>query len=320
MNIYQLFNKYKFVLLLILVTLFAYSCKQSPTSSKKAATPIQHHKISFKPVHGIAFTEVRRQYENGLGFNNYGYHLEPEWQVTFLSDDSVRIYSLVLKRFIREWVAVDHDSVATVAHSWLRVLKLSPDSMLFKVLYVKNQTVDNDSKGQIYMTLYSNNYIKNVLHTTAAQLQKPPCRDSLFIKQKVKAATENYNNAFAAYEPATLTSKVPQVKITKKEVTRSNDLEDVTVADNYLSPTFDVTIHKAYNNFDYNMQIIVDEKGTLHFVKSLNLMYDEVENRLKVMKGIVDGYLTYYIKTIPGKTLGMAHASRILVHVKGIQD
>ena len=192
--------------------------------------------------------------------------------------------------------------------------------MLFKVLYVKDQTVDNDSKGQIYMTLYSNNYIKNVLHTTAAQLQKPRQRDSLFIKQKVKAATANYKNAFAAYEPATLTSKVPQVKINRKKVTRSNDLENVTVADNYLSPTFDITIHKAYNNFDYNMQIIVDEKGNLHFVKSLNIMYDEVENRLKVMKGIVDGYLTYYIKTTPGKTLGMAHASRILVQVKGIQD
>jgi hypothetical protein len=312
-------NRLSFLLYSIsLLTVLALGCKQQPPAS---TTKIKvNKKISFKPVVGIAYTEVRREYENGLGFHPQGYHLEPEWRITFLSPDSVKIFSLVLQKFIHQWVAVDHDSVANVAHSWLRVKKMTKDSLVFQVLYVISQKVDNESKGQIYMTLYSNDYIKNVLHTTATELQKAPRRDSLYIRQKVKAATADYRKAFAATQPVKLISKVPQVQVEKEEVKQSNDLENVTLADNYLSPTFNVTIHKAYNNFDYNMQLIVDEKGKLHFMKSLNVMYDEAEARTKVMKGIVDGYLTYYLNTIPGKTLGMPHASYILVRVKGIQD
>jgi hypothetical protein len=315
----MLLNRLPFLLFnILLVVALATGCKQQPPKNA-AKTPIKN-KISFKPVVGIAYTEVRREYDNGLGFHPQGYHLEPEWRITFLSPDSVKIFSLVLQKFIHQWVAVDHDSVANVAHSWLRVKKMTRDSLVFQVLYVINQKVDNDSKGQIYMTLYSNDYIKNVLHTTPAELQKPPRRDTLFIRQKVKAATADYHKAFAATQPVQLISKVPQVQVQKEEVKQSNDLENVTLADNYLSPTFNVTIHKAYNNFDYNMQLIVDEKGKLHFMKSLNVMYDEAEQRTKVMKGVVDGYLTYYLKTLPGKTLGMPHASYILVRVKGIQD
>jgi len=277
-------------------------------------------KVSFKTIHGIAYTEVRREYENGLGFHPEGYHLEPEWQITFLSEDTVRIYSIVKQRFIKQWVAVDHDSVANIAHTWIRVLKITPDSLKFKVLYVINQKVDNESKGQIYMTLYSNNYIQNVLHTTAKELQKAPRRDSVYIAQKTKAAAADYHKAFAATQPVVLESRVPQLSIEKEQVKESDDLEDVTLADNYLSPTFNITIHKSYADFNYYMQVIVDNEGKMHFIKSLNNMYDGAENRLKVMNGIVDGYLTYYIKTTPGKTLSMPHASYILVRVKGIKD
>ena len=290
-------------------------CNQSSTPNSTNNKP--KPKVSFKKVHGIAFTEVRRQYNNGLGYNIYGYHLEPEWQITFLSDDSVRIFSVVLQKFIVEPVIIDHDSVATVAHSWLRVKKLTRDSMVFQALYVQNQKID--SASNIYMTLYSNDYIKNKLHTTAAALQIAPQRDTLYINQKTKESIADYNKAFAATQPAVLKSNNPNVKIEKKQVTKAVAMEDVTLADNYLSPTFTVTINKAYTNFDYYMQVIVDEKGKLHFAKAMTHILDDEENRLKVMKGIVDGYLTAYLNITPGKTLGIPHASRILLRVKGIE-
>ncbi len=314
MHIYRL--KINYLLFCAAAFLLLQGCKPSPPAKATDAKP--KARVSFKKVHGIAYTEVRREYDNGLGFNNEGYHLEPEWQITFLSDDSVRIFSLVLQKFIIEPVIIDHDSVATVAHSWLRVKQLTRDSIRFQVLYVQNQKVDTASN--IYMTLYSNNYIKNTLHTTAAKLQTPPRRDSLFIKQKTTAANADYHKAFAATEPVTLQPNNANVQVVKKKVEKAIAMEDVTLADNYLSPTFTVTIHKAYNDFDYNMQVIVDEKGKLYFVKALTHILDEAENRLKVMKGVVDGYLTYYLKTTPGKTLGMPHASRVLVRVRGFKD
>ena len=305
--------------LLVATQLFT-ACNQSPSSQKtdaaKSAKPKK--KVSFKKVHGIAYTEVRRQYSNQLGFNDEGYHLLPEWRVTFLSDDSVSIFSIVLQKFIKQEVIIDHDSVVNVAHSWLKVKQLSKDSMLFQVLYVRSQHIDNNSN--IYMKLYSNDYIKNVLRTTPAQLQRPPRRDSLFIKQKVQQSVADINKAFAATEPVVMQSLSANVKIEKKELKRANVLTNEFVSDNYLSPEFTITIHKAYADFNDKMQLIVDEKGNLHFAKNLTNIYDDLENRIKIMKGIVSGYLTVYIKTSPGKTLNMPHPSRIMVNVRGIKD
>jgi hypothetical protein len=296
------------------------ACRQSPSTSQqqssKSAKPKQ--KVSFKKVHGIAYTEVRRQYSNRLGFNEAGYHLQPEWRVTFLSDDSVSIFSIVLQKFIKQEVIIDHDSVVNVAHSWLKVKHLSRDSMLFQVLYVRSQHIDNNSN--IYMKLYSNDYIKNVLHTTPAELQRPPRRDTLFIQQKVKESIADINKAFAATDPVSMQSLNANVKIEKKELKRANVLKNEFVSDNYLSPEFNITIHKAYADFNNKMQLIVDDKGGLHFVKPLMVIYEDLENRKKIMRGIVSGYLTYYIKTSAGKTLGMPHPSRIMVNVIGIKD
>jgi hypothetical protein len=303
--------------LLFVLSVFGVSCKQD-TSKQSAEKKAPKPKINFKSIHNIAYTEIRREYDNRLGYNNEGYHLEPEWRITILSEDTVRIFSLVLQKFIHEPIVFDHDSVVSVAHSWLRVKKLTRDSLLFQVLYVQNQKVDD--KSNIYMTLYSDDYIKNVLHTTAAELQKPPRRDTLFIRKKADSALVNYNKAFAATEPAVLISNNANVRVEKREVKKSDDLENVTLADNYLSPTFDVTINKAYAYFNYYMQVIVDEKGKLHFVKPLTNILDDAEHRIKIMKGVVDGYLTSYLKTTPGKTLGIPHASRILIRVKGIPE
>lgn len=310
-----------FITFMLAATQLFTGCKQSPSAKKtataKGAQSVQ--KVSFKKVHGIAFTEVRREYNNGLGFNDAGYHLEPEWRVTFLSDDTVRIFSIVLQKFIKQEVVLDHDSVVNVAHSWLKVKHLSKDSMLFQVLYVRNMHIDEDNSN-IYMKLYSNDYIKNVRHTTPTQLQIPPRRDTLFIQKKVKESLADINKAFAATDPAMMESLSKNVEIKKKEVKRPNLLNEEFVSDNYLSPEYTITIHKAYADFLEKMQLIVDEKGGLHFAKNLTNIYDDLENRIKIMKGLTSGYLTYYIKTYPGRTLGIPHPSRIMVTVKGIKD
>ncbi|WP_295770336.1 hypothetical protein [uncultured Mucilaginibacter sp.] len=309
---------------LIAISTILFSCNQKPPKDiavQGTSPDSEHQRVSFKPIEGIAYTEIRREYENGVGFNPLGYHLQPEWKVTFLpGKDSVRIFSPVLGRFIVNEVIYDHDSVVNVAHSWLKVKLLHPDSLKFQVLYVRNKRI-MDTTGQIFMTLYSNSYIKDKLKTTVEELQKPPRRDSVYIKNLVRQSLAQVTKkAFAATEPVTLTSKVPQVKIKRQVLSRDNALKDATVADNYLLPTFDIEIHKAYANFNHSMQLIVDQNGKLIFDKPTVLLYDEIENRKKVMKGVVDGYLTYYISTTPGKTLGLAHPSFIRVNVKGIQD
>jgi hypothetical protein len=38
------------------------------------------------------------------------------------------------------------------------------------------------------------------------------------------------------------------------------------------------------------------------------------------MKGITNGYLKHYLKVTPGTTLGIPHASKILVYVKGTKS
>ncbi|MDT3405015.1 hypothetical protein [Mucilaginibacter terrae] len=313
-------------LMLMLATgLFCFSCTQKTPPKDLAvqgtSPESKHERISFKPIEGIAYTEIRREYENGLGFHQQGYHLQPEWRVTFLpGKDSVRIFSLVLQRFINDGIIFDHDSVVNVAHSWLKIKQLHPDSMKFQVLYVRNKHI-MDTTGQIYMTLYSNNYIKNKLHTTVQELQKPPRRDTLFIQKRVRESIADMKkHAFAATEPVTFTSRVPQVTVSQKILKKDDALKDATLADNYLLPEFDITIHKAYADFYHSMQLFVDQNGKLHFDKPTIGIYDEVEHRIKIMKGVVDGYLTAYLSTTPGKTLGMAHPSIIKVNVKGIQD
>ncbi len=299
----------------VLIVILSTSCGNSPQSSTKASAPPKK-KVSFKNIEGIAYTEVRRQYDDSLGFNQYGYRLEPEWQITFLPKDSIRIFSLVLQKFITESVKIDHDSVANIAHSWIRVKQMSRDSLLFQVLYVKDMKID-DIKGQIFMKLYSNDLMKNKLHTTAAELQKAPRRDSLFIKRKADSSRLDPTKAFAAYHPAVLSPKTPQVQVTKKTVEKADALTDVTLADNYLSPTYKVTIQNAYADFNYYMQVIVDADGKLHFVKPLIGMMEDVEHRTKIMKGIVEGYLSTYLNITPGSTLGYPHASMVLIRVIG---
>lgn len=313
----MLFYQYKIkqglgLAILALTAVIYSSCKQKPTPAKPHP--------SFKLVQGIRFTEVRRAFKSGISFSDQGFQLEPDWKFTFISDDSINIYSPEKKKFFNCPVIFDHDSIFNIAWAWMRVKKVTKDSIKFQVLEVEDKAILDD-RSVVYMTLYSDNYIKNVLHTDSATLVKPSRQDTLYIKHKSQQANTDPKYAFSARIPVTLTTKSPLVSVQKTSVVKS-DVDNITIADDYLTPEFNIVIHKAYDDFNYPFVILVDAKGELHFSKSsidMSMSPEFAESQNRTLKAITDGYLKHYLSVTPGTTLGIAHASKILVNVKGIK-
>ncbi len=266
-------------------------------------------------IKGISYTEVRRRFDNGLSFSNVGYQLIPEWKVSFPSGDSINIFSPKKNMFLNAPVVFDHDSIFSMAWAWLKLRYLGKDSMQFMVLHVHDNVIQ-DEKTHVFMTFYSNNYIKNVLHSDTTKLWAPSRKDTLYIQAKTQSALKNINTAFAGTTPATLTSKSKLVTIKKEEA--NADSVNAKSYDSYLSPTFDIVIHKAYDDFNYTYTAFVDEKGVIIFRQSGQIMMPEFkEATITAMKGITDGYLKLYVNTTPAKTLGIAHPSIIFLNVEG---
>lgn len=273
--------------------------------------------ISFKPVQGIKYIEVKRLQKNGLAFNEYGYQLQPEWQISFTKDDSARIYSPIKKQFINFPLSRGYDSVFNTARTWLRMRKMNKDSMILEILKAQNDSIDI-SGAKVFMTFYAENYIKNVLHSDTATLKRPSRRDTLYVKGLVAKANSDINKAFAAREVVTLTSKSPRVKVTKRR-TEGTLLNNFDTSDDYLSPTFDITIDKAYQDFYYSFSICVDAQGQMHYGKPLIGFSEQgyEETYIRLSRALMDSYLKYYLQITPGKTLNIPHASVISVHVEG---
>src|SRR5476649_2387695 len=85
------------LVLLLFISLFAGTCnrgykKIEEENARKAAAAIRTKNL-IKSIKGIKYTEVRRQFDNGLSFSPVGYQLIPEWKISFPSGDSVNIYS-----------------------------------------------------------------------------------------------------------------------------------------------------------------------------------------------------------------------------------
>jgi hypothetical protein len=306
--------------LLIFVLLFAGKCNRGiraieEEKAKKAAESVRTKNL-LKQIQGVKFTEVRRLFDNGLSFSPVGYQLTPEWRISFPSIDSVNIYSPKKGRFLNAPVVFDHDSIFNVAWAWLKLKYIKKDSMQFMVLHVTNNVID-DEKVHVFMTFYTNDYIKNVLHSDTNKLRAPGRRDSLYIKAKALKANTTLDSAFAGTEPAVLKARSPLISVAKKTVP-PDDLEGGKSYDEYLLPTYDIVINKAYDDFDYLYTIYVDEKGNMIFRKSNQLMMPEFkESTITAMKGITDGYLKLYLDVKPGKTLGIPHSSIVLLNVIG---
>lgn len=268
------------------------------------------------PVKGIRYTEVRRAFKNGVSFNNDGYQLEPEWHLSFLSDDSVNIYNPKRKMFVNAPLLFDHDSLFNVAWSWMRLRKLTRDSIIFQVMKVKGRKLNRDS-SVVYMTLYADDYIKNKLHTDAATLMRPRRADTLFILNKAALASKDTSKAFSARDQAVLKSKTPLLTIKQIDPIAEDDQREGMNQD-YMLPEYSITIKKAYDDFKYAFSVRIDADGSMHFLRSVNFMYEEfVASSNRAMKGIVDGYFKAYLNVKPGTTLGIPHSSFIIVNVVG---
>lgn len=309
-----------FFIVFIFILLFAGRCRRhiiDPEVEKaKKEAEATRTKNLIKKIKGIHYTEVKRVFDNGLSFSPVGYQLVPEWRISFPSVDSVNIYSPKKGRFLNAPVMFDHDSIFNVAWAWLKLQYIKKDSIKFMVLHVHDDTIV-DEKVHVFMTFYTNSYIRDVLHSDTNNLRKPSRSDTLYIKAKTLLANKLSDSSFAGTDPVVLKSKSPLVKVTK-EVTPPDDVNGGKVYDDYLLPTYTIEIHHAYDDFSYLYSIYVDEKGNMVFRRSNQMISEEfVESTLAAMKGITDGYLKLYLDVTPGKTLGIPHRSIVLLSVIG---
>jgi hypothetical protein len=298
------------ILTTILVTL-SLSCNQDQ--------PKGFHSLPFfSGVIGTQFTEVRRAFDTGLAFDKQGFQLEPDWRIRFLSDDSARIYNPIEKKTYNFHVHYDHDSVINMARSWFRVKYVREDSLQLQLLQVEGRNVSAE-RSNIFMTFYSDRYIRDVLKTSEVELRKPTARDSMYVRSKIKQADNRPDSAFGAREPVQLLPKSRAIRVEKLRV-EEDMLGGQSLSDAYLSPEFDVVIKPAYKDFNYSFTATADTNGRLHFGKStVYLMPEFEESQKRVMKGIMEVYLQNLLEIRPGKTLGMKHPSVITLHVKGVK-
>ncbi|TWR27555.1 hypothetical protein FPZ43_13875 [Mucilaginibacter pallidiroseus] len=319
-NLKHVFTKYTTIILLLSAVTTLHACKGTGGKKDPKLGNQKDEKgnviPSFKAVWGRGYTEVRRNFANGISFGDYGYQLEPEWRLSFPSDDSVTIYNPKRKMFVTAPVMFDHDSIFNIAWSWMKLRKLTKDSILFQVMKVENQALLRE-KSVVYMKLYANDYIKNVLHTTPAELIKPNKHDTAYIIDKVAKANADTANAFAGRQMVELKSKSPLVTVVRKNLTEENKTQSAIPSD-YMLPEFNISIKNAYEDFSYSFTAVVDQNGRILFRKSLNFAYEEFEESTnKVIRAITDGYLKAYLKVTPGSTLGMPHSSVVILHVSG---
>lgn len=292
----------------ILVVLIFTCCNQSQPKLQRQ---------SFKSVEGIKFIEVRREFDTGYSFSKQGFQQIPEWTLCFLPGDSVKIYSPFEKKYIFYPIYYDHGQVMNFAREWLRLIHLDKDSLVLQLLRVQSKVV-NKKLSTVYMRFYSENYIKNVLHADPDSLRKPNRRDSMYIRQLVKRANLYplmADSLFAAKNPVEFKSKVKEVTA-ERSVLDKEDL-NYSVSNEYLYPEFDIHINKSYKDFVHNFTVLVDVNGEMT-VGNFAVIEKEFEApRRKVLQGILDLYLERYLNITPGKTLGIPHATEIMLHVKG---
>jgi len=296
------------LLCLTLLSIVIFSCNNE-NATEASGRP------SFAKIIGTRFIEVRRQFDDGYSFNSYGFQQEPEWILEFLSEDSVKIYSPFEKKFLHYPVFFDHDSIFNIAREWVRLKHVSKDSLVFQLLQVEQKVVKKD-RSNVSMKFYSKEYIEKK-HIDPRELQKPKARDTAYVRALIAKANkfpDSPDSLLAARKPVALISRTDA--ITVKQSHAVADMMDPSRAEEYLNPEYFIVINGAYKDFTHNFTVVVDEKGKMHLGRFV--VDDEFrESRTRVLKGIIDVYLQKYLTIIPGKTLGIPHASEIMIYLKG---
>lgn len=280
----------------------------------------KNEKPSFKSVEGIKFIEIRREFDTGFSFSKQGFQQVPEWTLYFLPGDSVKIYSPFEKRYIFYPIYYDHGKVLNFAREWLRLIHVNKDSLVLQLLQVQSKEVKKDLSN-VYMRFYSENYINNVLHANPDSLRKPTKADTFYIKRLIERANAHpavSDSLFSARNPVKFESRIKEIAVSKIE-TPKDDL-NYSASDEYLNPEYTISIHKAYKDFAYSFLAFVDDKGKITVGKFAVLEKEFEEPRRKVLQGIIDVYLQRFLTVTPGKTLGIPHATEVMINVTGTKD
>lgn len=299
---------------ILLLTVFIFLTGCGPKNKEK-------EKISFKSVEGITFLEVSRLQNDGLSYNEYGFHLVPDWRLRFVSADSAALYSLVKNKFFNFPLALGTDSVFNIAHAFLKIKVISKDSLVIHLLELEGDSI-NLNKWRVTMKLYSEDFIKNKLHTDVSVLRRASKKDSVYVRGLVSKANADIKKAFAASQPVQLISKNPNLKVDKQKTIPSLIDNKYSTDDDYLNPVYDIVINKAYQDFDYRFEATIDSAGMWHYNRPLvGFLGDKKaeSSYIRVSTGVMNTYLKLFLTTIPGQSLGMKHASTISVNVQGFK-
>jgi len=299
------------------ISLLFGSCRQI---EKKALDPgdTLRPRHDFLTIKGIRFQEVKRRFSNGLSFSELGFQQEPSWIIQFVSNDTLLAYSPQKKRMQPFHLMFDHGDVYNFAAEWFRIKSISKDSLQMQRLQVNAKQIANDIRSDVRITYYSEDYITRVLKTTAAQLQRPTAADTAFIKKLTARANRNPANADSAFAGRIPVKFTPLSNaITVEKLNSVDRLAGRTEAYDYLFPEYKIVIYKAYQDFAYSFSAVVDEHGKIHLHTFHDDMPEYHEVRKKVLEGIISVYLQNMLKTTPGTTLQMPHASEITINVVG---
>ncbi len=302
--------KFLFRILPILIAFLFSSCYYL-TNINEAPPP------TFTEVIGIKYSEVHRRFDNGLSFHESGFQLQPEWEIYFSAEDSVKIFSPERQQYMPYRIFHSHKALFHFARDWFRVKHISKDSLILQVMELESRVV-KEELSNVYMTLYSQDYIHKVLKTTAEKLREPSRDDSLFMKYRAIQANSDPDSAFAARNPVTLKSKSNILKVEKTKPVADPYLGYISRSEEYLYPEYKIHINKAYQDFQYSFRVIVDHNGKMIFKDFLvGVMPEFLETKTKVAKGIIDVYLKNLIEVRPGNTLGYPHSSVINLNITG---
>jgi hypothetical protein len=301
--------KHARLLPLFLFVVLTYS---SCTKNKRPGLP-------FGDMKGITYTEVRRIFNTGLVFDKQGYQLAPVWKFHFISDDSVQVFSPKMQKYYGFHIYYDHDLIFNMVDSWLQMLKLTPDSIVFRTLRVneKREILLNDEGSNVYMTFYSDAYLKKKNAEAVKKMGMPSAKDTAYIKTRSALANRVMDSAFSAREPVVMKSTSPYVTA-ERVVKKEDPLSDMDPAEDYLYPEYNIVVHHAYEDFAYLVSAYVDEKGVVYFRKSQIPYFHEFEAaNNKIIKAIISGYVARYVNVTPGTTLGIPHTSIIVLNLTG---
>ena len=296
------------LLLPALIVILNVSCKR-----------YTRHGLLFGDVKDIEYTEVRRIFDNGQVFDKQGYQLEPVWKFHFVSDDSVQVFSPKKQKYYGFHVYYDHDLIFNMIDSWLQLLKMTPDSIVFRSLRVnaKREILLDDEGSKVFMTFYSDKYLKTKSAQAIKKMGLPTRKDTAFINARSKLANTVMDSAFSARQPVVMKSNSRFV--TAERVIKPDDpLSDMDPSIDYLYPEYNITIHHAYEDFAYSCSAFVDAQGVIHFRKSTIFSHPEFEkSTMQAIKSILSGYVARYVNVTPGSTLGVLHTSIVLINLTG---